>query len=1573
MKNACFIISSFLLSFNLIAQDIAWVDSNESCLYGDNGSFVINVDPDEVEPSWILPYDLEIENVSTGIYYDFQMDNYVHVVNNLPVGEYELVIHFSDECYLILQSTIEERELNLISAISHHGYIQCEGDKGKLTVILSNTGQSPYEVIWSTGENTLEIENLDPNILYTATVTDANGCESSLSAFMHDYSIPIEINSNIVDVCGAQKGSIDLTVHGADPFNFEWEDGYISEDRDQLTVGNYCVTITDVNNCEKSECFDVGGVGFEIILDKIKHKTDCELQLCDGEINITPYPSSLNYSYSWIGLNSGFQSNEEDISGLCEDSYKLVLTDNASGCSTIKWFFICCCDGTSDIPLPCEDLGLGSQIYIDPVDVTIPSGPNTNDGAIDITAWGGGTPKFFSWEGPNGYRSNEEDISNLAEGNYCVTVSDGCSESWACRWVRSCETIMNLITFNQDDACGQMSPDGKIELDMPTPNYFFSFQWSNGANAQNVYNLLPGLYSVTVTETNLNCEAILEFEIGIIDQLEITSEVLQHVCAGESNGSISLDYAPKRPEDDAYWDDEPWNHGYQRPGLDPGTYCISIHNKCGYLRHCIEIQESTIDADVETSCGCEDDNEITVNASGSFPPFTYEWSNGQTTPTISNIPYGTYSVTITDALGCKKIEQVDMSLVSTLSETPACQGMWDGSITLKINNCDNKTVDVSYLIRPCEDCDFFPIVTGSTEEEIIFTLRDLSGSENYRIRIIVHGCLEAYFYDFNVGEEAFEQVFSHHEKDDDDVYRCYYDLVCKDNILEDQYSHRAYIENSGLKCGGIKLDCGKVEYYCDYNNPPIATKDGKAVLRRRGKAHRMAELMGYTNDEINAIMNRTSRNPCDWIVICENDPLCTSGGTSGGEFGGQVTKIRHKNGCTYITCRQFLLVWTTYKICGTDFIPSYIRPYIDYHRNDDDDEPCTIVTNNLGEMIRFMNDIIQDHPDFVGSTTYEKLLQYEFDPRKYCAEISYCSEDFEFVYTDINTVICRNNLHCDFGGTVTSTCVIGPYFDDNYEYIVCMYDWCDPGDDICNCLIPMEINKYYQNFIPRLKGGTPSNTNLISGNEGNSEFIAFNHFVSDSVRHVNALVSEATGSKYLRFNPDRRNVVSTPHVVYVSQNVRTEEYVLLMKDSLNENVYSFIGGMFPDETIHEISSPAGLDIEKMIYKNGDHILHGRFYGHLIIGDEIIDYADGSEKRFILRFSGDLSSYLYDDLVVGEEVNYIVSDQGSVMVQNPSSDAQEVYYNGSSVVLESGGIYTLKTMQDSTLNFTEVVTSIGSFDILNADLLLNGTFVLGIGVGMLSSNNTTVNISEDSLYALQITQSGELSILDKFAKSAIDLKHVSVAYDSLGSIFLGLNYQGDMMVDDTTQVSQGGYDITILKYNLNGNLETVHTYGSPDDEKLMALYYNDSRLFLGGELYGSSFRRKIGDIEFVKFNENTSHAFVSYLIDTIDFAENGADNLIKGKIPTRLALQEDVLLYPNPSSEAVVVQMGLEVNKTFKLKVIDLLGKVVYEEADFINPSVSKSNVVNVSHFKRGLYVFQFISDDETISTEFIKK
>ena len=68
-----------------------------------------------------------------------------------------------------------------------------------------------------------------------------------------------------------------------------------------------------------------------------------------------------------------------------------------------------------------------------------------------------------------------------------------------------------------------------------------------------------------------------------------------------------------------------------------------------------------------STSNCEPNGSATAEASGGIAPYTYEWSNGETTQTINNLDAGTYQVTVTDDLGNQGFGSVTITNVGPVN------------------------------------------------------------------------------------------------------------------------------------------------------------------------------------------------------------------------------------------------------------------------------------------------------------------------------------------------------------------------------------------------------------------------------------------------------------------------------------------------------------------------------------------------------------------------------------------------------------------------------------------------------------------------------------------------------------------------------------------------------------------------------------------------------------------------------------------------------------------------------------------------------------------------------------------
>ncbi|MBK6902662.1 MAG: hypothetical protein IPH04_07575 [Saprospirales bacterium] len=112
--------------------------------------------------------------------------------------------------------------------------------------------------------------------------------------------------------------------------------------------------------------------------------------------------------------------------------------------------------------------------------------------------------------------------SNLAPGEYIFTVTDTLNrtDTFSVTLEAPVPVTASASVF---DASGLTAADGQIWLDSiegGAPPY--TLLWSNGATSDTLTGLLPGIYTLTVTDS-LDCAAVFEWELGFVKSVEEVS------------------------------------------------------------------------------------------------------------------------------------------------------------------------------------------------------------------------------------------------------------------------------------------------------------------------------------------------------------------------------------------------------------------------------------------------------------------------------------------------------------------------------------------------------------------------------------------------------------------------------------------------------------------------------------------------------------------------------------------------------------------------------------------------------------------------------------------------------------------------------------------------------------------------------------------------------------------------------------------------------------------------------------------------------------------------------------------
>ncbi|MBI1223689.1 MAG: hypothetical protein GC192_00510 [Bacteroidetes bacterium] len=410
--------------------------------------------------------------------------------------------------------------------------------------------------------------------------------------------------------------------------------------------------------------------------------TPCTANPPNGAVDLTVTPPD-NYTYAW---SNG--ATTEDI------------TDLPAGYYTVTVTLAGVCTGTETFAVPALNPG--------PLSVT---GTATWDtcamgvGAINLTVWAGNPPFVFNWS--NGAQT--EDLTGLTgSGSYFVTISDGLGA------IQNLDFFVGNYTgfFNQnisnyysqssfDNTTCNSPPNGGIAF-TPLTSTPFNWAWSNGVTTPSNLDISGGTYSATVTLGN--CTQSWNPSITIFDSPNnplVATAPIDAICGGE-NGAINLTVTGGAAPFSFSWANADGSFSANTEDIanipaDDYSVTVTGANGCTYSGSTPLSNINlglNISATVAENSSCTVPNgSISTNTQPNPPPsgvsYAYEWADGQTTPNISGLAAGNYTLTVTLGSTCSADTSFFVgngtqapSLNSTTSPE-TCQGL--GSVNLSLS------------------------------------------------------------------------------------------------------------------------------------------------------------------------------------------------------------------------------------------------------------------------------------------------------------------------------------------------------------------------------------------------------------------------------------------------------------------------------------------------------------------------------------------------------------------------------------------------------------------------------------------------------------------------------------------------------------------------------------------------------------------------------------------------------------------------------------------------------------------------------------------------------------------------
>jgi len=315
----------------------------------------------------------------------------------------------------------------------------------------------------------------------------------------------------------------------------------------------------------------------------------------------------------------------------------------------------------------CNNVDLSFQNSSTVTDVSCNGG---SDGAVSIASSGGHPNYTYSVDGVNYFPANS--FSGLPAGTANIYAQSGANSGCLATipvTIAEPPVITTSVTGTDPTSCITGNGTADLTVNGGTPPY--TYLWSSGSTLQDPTNLVAGNNSVTITDAN-QCTATESIALNSPPAISATvSNGADPSCNGGNDGSATLTVNGGATPYTFAWSS---GSALQNPtNLTAGNNTVTVTDAGGCATTAnVTLTEPTpifpnAYANYISSQGACDGGGF-ANPSGGTPPYTYLWSNGQTSQTATGMCTGPQTITITDANGCTGSQIVTVNVPACLTD-----------------------------------------------------------------------------------------------------------------------------------------------------------------------------------------------------------------------------------------------------------------------------------------------------------------------------------------------------------------------------------------------------------------------------------------------------------------------------------------------------------------------------------------------------------------------------------------------------------------------------------------------------------------------------------------------------------------------------------------------------------------------------------------------------------------------------------------------------------------------------------------------------------------------------------------
>lgn len=290
------------------------------------------------------------------------------------------------------------------------------------------------------------------------------------------------------------------------------------------------------------------------------------------------------------------------------------------------------------------------------------------------------------WTGPI-------DVTGLLPGEHLLVarVQDSVG-IWSIAYSKSF-SVVGLSSITNSPIC-QGSSNGEATISITGGKPPFTYLWDDPElqSDSTATGLKVGYYTVTVQDAE---GAIIKetIEITEFDTIQISITTSDTDCKLSQGGATAIASGENPPFNYL------WTSGSDEAsasGLSSGIYEVTVTDNTGCQNKAVATindiggpQISTDGRILHLNCAGDANGIIDPEISGGTSPYTFSWSNGETTKGILNLKAGSYELTVLDADGCIATKSVKVEgpqpITFSLSVDIADCGSSNGTATVNVS------------------------------------------------------------------------------------------------------------------------------------------------------------------------------------------------------------------------------------------------------------------------------------------------------------------------------------------------------------------------------------------------------------------------------------------------------------------------------------------------------------------------------------------------------------------------------------------------------------------------------------------------------------------------------------------------------------------------------------------------------------------------------------------------------------------------------------------------------------------------------------------------------------------------